>query len=103
MKDAINKLVEKDDSVSLKQLTEKVNLMGLRYQSIRKHLISEGFKSLAPVEAYELTNEQKKRRVECCKEHQDLDLNSVIFTDETIFKCGKKKMDERRKQKYKIY
>ena len=28
IKDAINKLVEKDDSVSLKQLTEKVNLMG---------------------------------------------------------------------------
>ena len=26
-------------------------------ESIRKHLISEGFKSLAPVEAYELTNE----------------------------------------------
>ena len=27
-------------------------------ESIRKCLISEGFKSLAPVEAYELTNEQ---------------------------------------------
>ena len=28
IKDAINKLVEKDDSVSLKQLIDKVNLMG---------------------------------------------------------------------------
>ena len=42
----------------------------------------KGFKSLAPVEAYELTNEQKKRRVEWCKEHQYFDWNSIIFTDE---------------------
>ena len=51
MKDAINKLVEKDDSVSLKQLKEKVNLMGFEVskESIRKHLISEAFKSLTPV------------------------------------------------------
>ena len=32
MKDETSKLVEKDDSVSLKQRTEKVNLMGLRCQ-----------------------------------------------------------------------
>ena len=59
MKDAINKLIGKGGSVSLEQLTEKVNLMGFEVskESIRKHLISEGFKSLAPVEAYELTNE----------------------------------------------
>ena len=63
MKDAINKLVEKDDSISLKQLTEKVNLMEFEVskETIRKHLVSEGFKSFAPVEAYELTNEQKKK------------------------------------------
>ena len=104
MKDAINKLVEKDDSVSLKQLTEKVNLMGFEVskESIRKHLIGEGFKSLAPVEAYELTNEQKKRRVEWCKEHQDFDWNSVIFTDETIFRCGKKKKRRWMKEGSKI-
>ena len=42
----------------------------------------KGFKSLAPVEAYKLTNEQKKRRVEWCKEHQYFDWNSIIFTDE---------------------
>ena len=54
MKDAINKSVEKDDSVSLKQLTENVNLMGFEIskESIRKHLISEGLKTLAQVEAY---------------------------------------------------
>ena len=60
-------------------------------ESIRMHLISEVFKSLAPVEAYELTNVQKKRRVEWCKEHQDFEWNSVIFIDKTIFRCGKKK------------
>ena len=87
MKDVINKLVEKDDSVSLKQLTEKINLMRFEVskESIRKHLISEEFKSLAPVEAYELTNEQKKRRVEWCKENTDFDWNNVIF------RCDKKK------------
>ena len=42
-------------------------------ESIRKHLISERFKSLAPIEVYELTNEQKKSRVDWCKEHQDFD------------------------------
>ena len=60
-------------------------------ESIRKHLISENFKSLALVEAYELANEQKKRRVEWYKEHQDFHWNSVIFTDENIFRCDKKK------------
>ena len=30
-------------------------------ESILKRLISKGFKSLVPVEAYEHTNEQKKR------------------------------------------
>ena len=74
IKDAISKLVEKDDTVSLKQLTEKVNLMGFEVskESIRKHLISEEFRSLIPIKAYQLTNEQKKRRVEWCKYHQDL-------------------------------
>ena len=62
-------------------------------EPIRKHLISEGFKSLAPVDAYELTNEQMKKRVEWCKEHQYFVWNSVIFTDETIFRCGKKKKE----------
>ena len=66
MKDAINKLVEKDDYISLKQLT-------------RKHLISEGFKSLTPVEAFKFINEQKKRWVKCCKEHQNFYWNSAIF------------------------
>ena len=60
-------------------------------ENIRKHLISEGFKSLAPVEAYELTNEQKKRRAEWLKEHQDFDWNSVIFTNVTLIRCAKKK------------
>ena len=32
-------------------------------ESISKHLISEGFKSLASVEAYELTNEQRKEEL----------------------------------------
>ena len=31
-------------------------------EPIRKHLISEGFKSLALVEAYELKNEQKEMK-----------------------------------------
>ena len=31
-------------------------------ESIRKHFISEVFISLAPVEAYELTNEQKIKK-----------------------------------------
>ena len=69
--------------------------------SIRKHLISEGFKSLASVEAYELTKEQKKRRVKWCKEYQDYDWNSVIFTEETIFRCGKKKKEDGLKKEAK--
>ena len=53
MNDAINKLVKKDNSVSLKKLTKKVSLMGLRYQKslLESNLISEGFKLLASVEA----------------------------------------------------
>ena len=73
MKDIINKLVEKGDSVSLRQLTEKVMSFEVSKESIRKHLICEEFKSLALAEAYELTNERIKRRVELCKKHQDID------------------------------
>ena len=63
-------------------------------ESIRKHLINEEFKSLAPKDSYELTNEQKKRSIEWCKEHQNYDWSSVTFTDETIFRCGKKKKED---------
>ena len=104
MKDTINKLVEKDDSVSLKRITEKVNLMSFEMskESIRKPLVSKGFKSFVSVEVYELTNEQKKRRVEWCKEHQDFSWNSVIFTDETIFRYAKKNKEDRSKKEAKI-
>ena len=72
--------------------------------SIRKHLISEGFKSLALVETYELTNE-KKKELNGAKIIKILTEIMLYFTEETIFRCGKKKKkkNERWKQKYNIY
>ena len=70
--------------------------------SIRKHLISEGFKSLALVETYELTNE-KKKELNGAKIIKILTEIMLYFTEETIFRCGKKKKEEEWKVEAKIH
>ena len=57
-------------------------------ESIRKHLISEGFKSLAPIKSYELTNEQNKEELNYAKRNKILIwivlfLQTKLFSDET--------------------
>ena len=49
-------------------------------ESIRKHLISEGFKSLALVEAYELTMSKWKEEMNGTKSIKIFDRNSAIIT-----------------------
>ena len=71
-------------------------------ESIRNYLISEGFKSLAPVEAYKHTNEQKKRRVEWCKEHQDFNCNSVILQTKLFLDVTRRKNEDEWKKEAKI-
>ena len=59
-------------------------------ESIRKHLISEGFKSFVPVEAYELTNEQKKE-LNGVKSIKIFDWNGIILKTKVFLDVASRK------------
>ena len=49
------------------------------------------FKLTSPIEAHELTQNQKLTRVEWCKKYKDFNFNSAVFKDESTFGWEKRK------------
>ena len=48
---------------------------------VYRFLIMNEFKLTSPIEAHELTQNQKLTRVEWCKKYKDFNFNSVVFKD----------------------
>ena len=90
---AILDLIKEDNSLTVNQISKELKNQNLMYSksSVHRFLVSKGYRSLRPIQAHELTQEEREKRIEWCKKFLDYDWDHVLFTDETIFRVGRKR------------
>jgi transposase len=87
-KKAIGQYIRRYNEITLNEIKE--NLSTTYYSSvsistIRRHLHEYGYRSVLPKSTHMLKPEEKQRRIQWVRQHQNDDFTRTIFTGESLF------------------
>ncbi|CAF1302675.1 unnamed protein product [Rotaria sordida] len=87
-KKAISQYIRRNNEITLNEIKEKLSTTyhsSASTTTIRRHLREYGYRNVLPKSTHMLTSDDKNRRVQWAKQHQNDDFKRTIFTDESSF------------------
>jgi transposase len=88
-KKAIGQYMRRNNEITLNEIKENLSRMyhsSVSTSTIGRHLHEYGYRNVLPKSTHMLTSDDKQRRVQWAKQHQNDDFKRTIFTNESSFK-----------------